>query len=138
MTTKEVKVKLGCVYARYREYQLAEEKCEQFKGMISLPAPSAGSDVSRSENSDNPTENRYVAALWYSEEVGRRFRKYMLARQEAEDLINNVKFFDEKEVLTRRYLMFEKWDSIADKMHFSKARIFQLNEAGIKSISETL
>ena len=138
MTVQEVKSKLGSVYTKYREYLLAEEKCEQFRDLICGPAPVNISDEPPQEHAGNATENKYIAAMWYSEEVGRRFRKYMLARQEAEIIINSVKFPDEREVLTRRYIMFQKWEFIAEKMYFSLRQVHKLHSKGLISISETV
>lgn len=137
MTVQEVKSKLGNVYVEYRGYLLAEEKTEQLKDMLALPAPGAGSDVPKSEHGDNVTENKYIAAMWYSEEVGRRFRKYVLTRQEAEAMINGLKYFDEREVLTRHYIMFQKWEEIADKMYVSLRKVHYLHSKGLVNIAES-
>ena len=140
MTVQEVKEKLGSVYVKYREYMLAEEKADQFRDMISLPAPvDTSSDAPKTESSgSNATENRYIAALWYSEQADKKFREYMIARQGAEMIINSVRFPDEKEVLTRRYIMFQKWEEIAEKMYFSLRQVHKLHSRVLIRISETV
>lgn len=137
MTVQEVKAKLGNVYAEYRGYKLAEEKCEQFRDIISVPAPASISDEPKLDHSGNSTENKYIAAMWYSEEVGRRFRRYILTRQEAEDMISTLKYFDEREVLTRHYIMFQKWEEIANKMYISLRKVHYLHSKGLVNIAET-
>ena len=136
MTVQEVKAKLNAVRVTYREYTLAEEKAERFREMISVPMPSAGSDAPKPEHSGNGTENKIVAALWYSEEVDKRFRRYILLSRKVESMINELKYLDEREVLTRRYIMFEKWDDICAKMSIGKSRMFKLNERGIENLCE--
>lgn len=140
MTVQEVKERLGSVYVKYREYMLAEEKADQFRDMISLPAPvDTSSDAPKTENGgSNATENRYIAALWYSEQADKKFREYMIARQGAEMIINSVRFPDEKEVLTRRYIMFQKWEEIAEKTYISMRNVHYLHGKGLKNISESL
>lgn len=140
MTVQEVKDKLGSVYVRYREYVLAEEKADQFRDMISLPAPvDTSSNAPKAESSgSNATENKYIAALWYSEQADKKFREYMIARQGAEMIINSVRFPDEKEVLTRRYIMFQKWEEIAEKTYISMRNVHYLHGKGLKNISESL
>lgn len=138
MTVQEVKEKLGSVYVRYREYMLAEEKAEQFRDMISLPAPVDSSDAPRSESGGNATESKYIAALWYSEQADRKFRDYMIARQGAEMMIGSVRFPDEREVLARRYIMFQKWEQIAERMYISQRNVYYLHGSGLKKISESL
>lgn len=138
MTVQEVKEKLGSVYVRYREYMLAEEKAEQFRDMISLPAPVEASDAPRSESGGNSTESKYIAALWYSEQADRKFREYMIARQSAEMMIGSVRSPDEREVLARRYIMFQKWEQIAERMYISQRNVYYLHGSGLKKISESL
>lgn len=138
MTVQEVKEKLGSVFIRYREYLLAEEKAEQFRDMISLPAPVDSSDAPRSESGGNATESKYIAALWYSEQADRKFREYMIARQSAEMMIGSVRSPDEREVLARRYIMFQKWEQIAERMYISQRNVYYLHGSGLKKISESL
>lgn len=139
MTVQEVKEKLGSVYVRYREYMLAEEKAEQFRDMISLPAPVDSSDAPKTESGGaNATENKYIAALWYSEQADKKFREYMIARQGAEMIINSMKYPDEREVLTRRYIMLEKWEEIAEKMFFSLRQVHKLHSRALIRISESV
>lgn len=134
MTVQEVKQKLGSVYTEYRGYILAEEKCEQFRDLISCPAPVNLSSDTHSEHNGNATENKIVAAMWYSEEVDRRFRRYILLSREVEAMISEIKYFDQREVLTRRYIMFEDWNVICSKMNIGKSRMFKLHERALETI----
>lgn len=137
MTVQEVKARLGSVYIEYRAYKLAEEKCEQFRDLISAPAPVAFSaDTPPQEHPGNSTENKIVAALWYSEEVDKRFRAYILTSREIEGIISGLKYYDQRELLTRRYIMFESWDIIRTKMLLSKSRMFRLHERAIEALTE--
>lgn len=134
MTVQEVKQKLGSVYAEYRGYILAEEKANQFREMISCPVPVNLSSDTHSEHNGNVTENKIVAAMWYSEEVDRRFRRYILLSREVEAMISEIKYFDQREVLTRRYIMFEDWNAICSKMDIGKSRMFKLHERALETI----
>ena len=137
MTVQEVKSKLNGVRAKYREYILAREKADRFRDIIS--AASAGaSDAPQSAHSGNSTENKYITALWYSDQADRAFQEYMLTRQDAEAMIAGVKFPDEREVLTRRYILNQKWEDIADRMYFSLRQVHKLHSKGLISISETV
>ena len=137
MTVQEIKARLGSVYVEYRAYKLAEEKCEQFRDLISAPAPvNFSADTLPQEHSGNSTENKIVAALWYSEEVDKRFRAYILASQTVEGMISELKYYDQREVLTRRYIMFEKWSDIQKKMHISRARMFRLHDRAVETVTK--
>ena len=139
MTVQEVKEKLNSVRTKYREYVLARDKAEQFCAMISAPAPVAlSADTPSQEHSGNSTENKIVAALWYSEEVDKRFRSYIMTAREIEGIISGLKYYDQREVLTRRYIMFESWKDICQKMEISKSRMFRLHERAIEALAENV
>ena len=59
----------------------AEEKAEQFRNALALPAPVPITDAPKAEHGGNSTENKYVAAMWYCEQAGKKFRDYMIVRQ---------------------------------------------------------
>ena len=135
MTTQEAKQQLEAVRTKYRKYILARDKADQFRGMIS--SPTAGtSDSPRSESGGNGSENKIISLLWYSEQADRIFQEYMILRTEAELAIDFVKFPDEREVLTRRYIMYQKWEDIAEVMGYSRQHITRIHESALKHISE--
>lgn len=136
MTVQEVKEKLRSVYTKYREYMLAESKADQFRSAISLPSPVAASDAPRTESVSNGTESKLIAALWYSEQANKKFRDFMTARQEVEAVINSMKLPDEREILTRRYIMFEKWEEIAQKTYISLRHIHRIHGAALAELAE--
>ena len=135
MTVQEVKEKLNSVRVKYREYILARDKAEQFREMISSPALRQ-SDEPRSVPDGNITENKLIAALWYSEQANKLFQEYMMLRHDAESIINDLKFPDEREVLTRRYIMYQKWEEIAERMYISLRHIHRIHGEALVNISE--
>jgi DNA-directed RNA polymerase specialized sigma subunit len=130
MTVQEVKAKLNSVRVKYREYILARDKAEQFREMISSPALRQ-SDEPRSEPDGNITENKLIAALWYSEQANKIFQEYMLLRNDAEMIISGIKYPDEREVLTRRYIMYQKWEDIAQVMHYSRQHVTRIHGSAL-------
>lgn len=136
MTVQEVKSMLNSVRVKYREYILARDKAAQFREMISSPALRQ-SDAPKSEPDGNITENKLIAALWYSEQANKIFQEYMLLRNDAELIIGGIKFPDEREVLTRRYIMYQKWEDIADLMYSSLRKVHNLHSKALVNIAET-
>ena len=134
MTVQEVKEKLNSVRTKYREYVLARDKAEQFCAMISAPTL-VQSGEPRSEHSGNAAENRLIAALWYSERASRAFQEYMLLRNEVEDIISGLRSLDEREVLTRRYIIQQKWDDIAESMHYTRQHITRIHGSALTHFS---
>ena len=134
MTVQEVKEKLNSVRTKYREYVLARDKAEQFCAMISAPSL-VQSGEPRSEHSGNAAENRLIAALWYSERASRAFQEYMLLRNEVEGIISGLRSLDEREVLTRRYIIQQKWDDIAESMHYSRQHVVRIHGSALTHFS---
>lgn len=137
MTVQEVKSMLNSVRVKYREYKLLEEKSEQFRTMISVPAPPKMSDAPKSEHNGNGMENKLIAAIWYENQANAAFRAYINARQSAEMFINSMKYPDEREILTRRYIMFQKWEVIADRLGVTPRWIYELHGKALVHIAET-
>lgn len=134
MTAQEAKSKLNSVRTKYREYILARDKAAQFRDMISSPALRQ-SDEPRTESAGNSAENKLIAALWYSEQANKIFQEYMLLRDEAEAIISGLRSLDEREVLTRRYIMYQKWDTIADAMSFSRQHVTRIHGSALTHIT---
>ena len=136
MTEKEAKAKLCAVRIKEREYRLAEEKTNRFRETVYLS--SSVPNAAKTERSGNSTEKKYETIIDYDRNTNKKFRKYILARQDAELLISSIRYFDEREVLTRHYIMFDRWVYIASKMHLSESRIYKLHEKALKDIAESV
>jgi hypothetical protein len=134
MTVQEVKSMLNSVRVKYREYILAQDKAAQFRDMISSPALRQ-SDTPQSEPGGNVTEQKYVKMLEYSENASEKFREYLLVRFDAERMISSLADLNEWEVLTRRYILGEKWENIAEKMHYSRRQITNIHGYALSKIS---
>ena len=126
MTVQEVKAKLNAVRAAYREYELAKEKAVQFRGMLS-GASQGFSDAPQTEHRGNCTEEKYFRMLEYSERANEKFREYIMHRLEAEKMIASLNYSDEREILTRRYILNEKWDIIANGTNYSIRHVTRLH-----------
>ena len=134
MTVQEVKAKLNAVRVTYREYTLAREKAVQFREMISGTAQ-AFSDAPQSEHNGNGTENKYVTMLEYSERANEKFREYIMRRLDAEKMIASLNYSDEREILTRRYILNEKWDIIANGTNYSTRHVTRLHGYALVHLS---
>lgn len=139
MTVQEVKAVLNSVRVKYREYELAQEKALRFRSTLT-GAAQVMTDIpqSQSAKNENSREKGYLKLVEYSEDAAYKFRDYLTARESAEKLIGVLNDHDEQEVLTRRYIMFEKWENIAGKMYISDRKVFYLRRNGMRKISESL
>lgn len=137
MTVQEVKTVLNAVRAAFRDYELAQEKTLRFRSTLT-GAAQIMSDMPQSAHNENSREKGYLKLVEYSEDAAYKFRDYLLMRERAEKLIGALDDHDEQEVLTRRYIMFEKWENIASKMYMSDRKVFYLQRTGMRKISESL
>lgn len=136
MTAEEVKEMLRAVQAAYRKYIFAKEKAQAFHDMA-VGSSSRLSGIPHIR-SGNTAENKLVYFLDTDEEAARLFSEYENVRLKAETLIFLLSSDSEKEVLTRRYLLFQRWEFIAEKMDLSERHTRRLHNKAIENISEKI
>lgn len=134
MTANDVKVILTDVRTAYKRYILAKDKAQAFRDMA-VGSSSRISDIPHVRSS-NITENKLVYFLDGDAESAQRFAEYENIRIKAETLICSLSSDTEKEVLTRRYLLFQRWDTVAEKMGLSERHTRRLHNKAIENICE--
>ena len=136
MTTVEIKAKLMRARVAERDYRLARDKANAYRQLIACgKAVRYGSDGSTHERKGNTVENAYCCLADYSAEEERLLQKMNRARQRAEKIINSVPDHVQREVLTRRYIIGQRWEDIAECMNYSRRRVTQLHGIALKNIS---
>lgn len=134
MTANDVKVILTDVRTAYKRYILARDKAQAFRDMA-VGSSSRFSDIPH-VRSGNITENKLVYFVDGDAESAQRFAEYENIRIKAETLICSLSSDTEKEVLTRRYLLFQRWDTVADKMGFSRQHVMRIHNKAIENLSD--
>lgn len=136
LTPSEIKSELNKVRESVRVYRLARDKANAYgQLMMSGKTVRYDSDGSTHERKGNPVESAYCCLADYSAEADRLLQEMNTARQRAEKLIASVPEQTQREVLTRRYIIGEKWEEIAENMNYSRRRITQLHGIALKNIS---
>ena len=136
MTTEEVKKILKNASEAVRAYRLARDKANNYGELLSGgKGIRYDSDGGTHERKGNPVENAYCVLADYQTEAHELFVKMNEARQTAEKLIASVSDLAQREVLTRRYIIGERWEDIAVCMNFSARRIYQIHGYALKNIS---
>ena len=136
MTTTEIKSELNKAREAVRDYRLARDKANAYGQLLmSGKAIRYDSDGSTHERKGNPVENAYCALADYETEADRLMQEMNRARQRAEKLIASVTDQAQREVLTRRYIIGQRWEDIAVCMSYSRRRITQLHGIALKNIS---
>ena len=80
-------------------------------------------------------ENAYCALADYEAEADRLLQGMNTARQRVEKLIASVPDQAQREVLTRRYIIGQRWEDIAESMNYSLRRVYQLHGYALQNIA---
>ena len=133
MTAGEVKQKLIQIRVTQQKYILAAEKARQYDMMISAPRPTSFENAP--DPKKNGTENKYLLALDYHEKVVALEIEMVQARTSAEKYIDLLDKQAEKEIVTRRYIMCQTWEAIAEAMNYSIRQVTRLHGKALKKMS---
>ena len=136
MTTTEIKTELNRARDAERAYHLARDKANAY-GQLLMCGKSIRyeNDGGTHERKGNPVENAYCRLADYDDEADRLFREFIAARKRTEELISSVPDPVQREVLTRRYIIGQQWEDIAESMSYSRRRVTQLHGIALKNIS---
>ena len=136
MTTTEIKAELNRVRIAERAYRLAKDKAEAYSQMLmSGKTVRYESDGSVHERDGNAVERAYCQIAEYNAEADRLLDEYNVVRRRAERLISSISDAAQREVLSRRYLMGQQWEEIADSMDYSVRHITRLHGLALQNMS---
>ena len=133
MTAEETKQELIRIRVTQQKYMLAAEKARQYDMMISAPRPTSFENAP--DPKKNGTENKYLLALDYHEKVTVLEAEMIAARESAEKYIALLEKQSEREIITRRYVMCQTWEAIAETMNYSIRQVTRLHGKALKKMS---
>ena len=109
-----------CGQAAHRGYA-----CEKFKKNRKEPKKSV--------------DKTATAAVKIADKV-KRYEKelaaYVAAADMVREIIEQVPGVNERLVLRKRYLAFEPWEKIAEEMHYSVQRVYQIHKKALDEVRE--
>lgn len=132
MTVKEY---LQQAYRIDRKIQLDTEKLAAARSALYGKTARYDSDGSKPVPCGNGTENAVLRVMELEERLNREIDELTEKRQEIEQVVNAVPDEVQREVLTRRYLLYQKWEVIAEEMNFSERHIRRLHGYALKNMS---
>lgn len=132
MTPKEY---LNQAYVIDRKINLDIEKARAMRASLYGRAVSYESDGSQHISGDNHIENAMLKVVEYEEKINAEIDELVNKRIEIEKAINSVDDEVLQEILTRRYLQFQKWERIAVEMHYSIQWVFKLHGQALSKIA---
>ena len=136
MTTTEIKSELIKARDAERAYRLARDKYIAYQQLLIGGKSVRYDDTGGThEKNGNSVERAYCCLADYADEADKLMREMIAARQRAEVLIASVPDAVQREVLTRRYIIGQTWEDIAESMNYSLRRVYQLHGYALQNIA---
>lgn len=130
----EVKEFLKQAYWIDRQINLDIEKVKSMRESLYGRTSDSSSGCGSSGGKNNHIEEAICRVVDYEKQIDEEVDMLIKKKLEIADAINSTCFW-EKEVLERRYLMFQKWDTIASAMGFSVRRVHQIHGSALQKIA---
>ena len=133
MTAKEF---LSQAFLLNRQIRLDTLRLEAMRSALYGRSAGFGSDGSgRSLSGDNRTENAIAKTLDFEDRLNAEIDKLVDKKLEIDRAISAVPDAVQREVLTRRYLLFQKWERIAEEMQMDLRWIFRIHSKALNQLT---
>lgn len=129
MTTKEY---LQQAYRIDRKIKLDTEKLAAARSALYGKTVRYDSDGSKPVPCGNVTENAVLRVMELEERLNREIDELAEKRQEIELAVNAVPDEVQREVLTRRYLLYQKWEVIAEEMNYGLRHVHKIHSIALQ------
>lgn len=134
MTIKEKKEYLDQAFYIDRQINIDIEKMEAMRA--SLYQQSAKYDKTGSQTvNDNSREKALCKVIDYEKKLNKEIDELVDKKLEIEKIIKALSDEKLREVLTRRYLLFQKFERISIEMHLELRWIYRLHKKGLNDIA---
>ena len=120
-----------------RQIRLDIQKLDSMRGSLYGRAISYDKDGSSPASRTNGMEDSMVRVLDYERHINEEIDRLTAKRAEIENDIYAVQDDILREVLTRRYLLYQKWELIAEEMNYGVRHIYKLHLKALNAFSET-
>lgn len=86
----------------------------------------------------NTSEDKFVNYAAYEETINKRIDELYAVKNEILQAINEVKSDTLRKLLILRYIEFEKWGAIAEKLHYDKRQAYRLHGKALRDVEKIL
>lgn len=132
MTAKEY---LRQAYIIERQIKLDTERLAEMRSALYGRGVSCENDGSKHVRRGNGFESALFRVMEQEECLDAEIDQLTAKRAEIEKAIAAVPNEVQREVLTRRYLLYQKWEEIAEAMNYSERHIRRLHGYALKNMS---
>lgn len=132
MTAKQAKEYLNQVRKIDKRLVITLRKVEKLRSSLEYHSPSLEGS-SGGGNADRMPDT--VSKIIEYEKKAEELKAIYIAKYiEIEKVIASVEDTVLREVLERRYLLYQKWEQIAEEMHYSTQNVYRLHGEALKKI----
>lgn len=135
MTPKDY---LQQAYIIHCEINRALSKIEGMRQSLYGKGIDYSNDGNTQSNNDNALERAICKIVDYEKEVNERIDKLVDKKIEIEKVIAQLESQKLKEILERRYLLFEKWEQIAVVMDIDLRWIYRLHNKALNKLNNLI
>lgn len=129
MTAKEY---LRQAYKMDKRIRILQGKVDKLRSALEYHSPSLeGGGGSGSADRMPDTLSKIME---YEQHVAQLQAEFVDKYTEIDKAIHSVENANQREVLERRYLLYQKWEQIADEMHYSLQNVFKLHGMALQKI----
>ena len=130
MTPKEY---LSQAYKLDRRIGITLRKAQKLRSALEYTSPVP--EGLGGHGSGDRMADSLVRVMEYEEQAQRLRELYIAKYIEIERAIHSVEDTVLREVLERRYLLYQKWEDIAEDMHYSQRTVFYLHGKALQRIA---
>ena len=130
MTAKEY---LQQAYKMDRRIRIIEAKAEKLRAALEYSPPSLSGSGGGSSADRMPDMISLIVE--YEQRAVQLLAEYIEKYNEIDKAIRSIQHPAQREVLERRYLLYQKWQQIADEMHYSVQNVYILHGKALQKIS---
>lgn len=123
-------------YAIDRQIRLDIQKLDSMRGALYGRAISYDRDGSKAASKTNGMEDSMARVLDYERHINEEIERLTAKRTEIENDIYTIPDDTLREVLTRRYLLYQKWELIAEEMNYGVRHIYKLHLKALREFSQ--
>jgi len=131
LTAKEY---LRQAYIIDRRLKLDTERLSAARSALYGKAARYDSDGSKPVPRGNVTESAVLRVMELEERLAKEIDDLTKKRREIECAVGSVPDEVQQEVLTRRYLLYQKWEVIAEEMCYSERQVFRIHGIALRAL----
>lgn len=129
MTAKEY---LRQAYKMDKRIRILQGKVDKLRSALEYHSPSL--EGGGGSGSADRTPDTISKIMEYEQHVQQLQAEFVDKYTEIDKAIHSVENANQREVLERRYLLYQKWEQIADEMHYSLQNVFKLHGMALQKI----